>query len=302
MYSPRYDVAMGKASRRKKVANPAALADYRAPIPFVARPFEGLPREVELVAMREIIPCATMSARTNAEHGAVDFDFVTALPDGRGAMVRGDGRILVALQTRSNSGDLSHDAGAALLTAIAAKDKGDEGLVDFDVRDPAERLQDILDPDSLSEMVLEESFAFWLDPEEELDDATRRAIEENREEIIPTVKVEGVEGMYWCEMNRNFVRYLSDVEESPLFDALARVQAAGRATLGEGSRFIGAFRACGIAIPVFELADGVRAEDIVEEAAALEKAIAAALKVKDPLTPDERRARQGMVSRQVTIR
>ena len=293
---------MGKASRRKKVANPAALAQYRAPIPFVARPFEGLPREVELVAMREIIPCATLTARTNADHGFVDFDFVTALPDGRGAMVRGDGRILVALQTRSNSGDLSHDAGAALLNAISAKQNGDEGLVDFDVRDPSERLQDILDPDSLGEMVLEENFAFWLNPDEDWDEATRRALEENHNEIIPTVKVEGVEGMYWCEMNRNFVRYLSDVEESPLFDALARVQAAGKANLGEGSRFIGAFRACGIAIPVFELAEGVRAEDIVKDAGVLEEAIAAALKVKEPLTPEERRARQGMVSRQVTIR
>lgn len=293
---------MGKASRRKKVVNPAALAQYRAPIPFVARPFEGLPREVELVAMREIIPCATLTARTNADHGSVDFDFVTALPDGRGAMVRGDGRILVALQTRSNSGDLSHDAGAALLNAISAKQNGDEGLVDFDVRDPSERLQDILDPDSLGEMVLEENFAFWLNPDEDWDEATRRALEENHNEIIPTVKVEGVEGMYWCEMNRNFVRYLSDIEESPLFDALARVQAAGKANLGEGSRFIGAFRACGIAIPVFELAEGVRAEDIVKEAGVLEKAIAAALKVKEPLTPEERRARQGMVSRQVTIR
>lgn len=293
---------MGKASRRKKVANPAALAEYRAPIPFVARPFEGLPREVELVAMREIIPCATLTARTNADHGFVDFDFVTALPDGRGAMVRGDGRILVALQTHSNSGDLSHDAGAALLNAISAKQNGDEGLVDFDVRDPSERLQDILDPDSLGEMVLEENFAFWLNPDEDWDEATRRALEENHNEIIPTVRVEGVEGMYWCEMNRNFVRYLSDVEESPLFDALARVQAAGKANLGEGSRFIGAFRACGIAIPVFELAEGVRAEDIVKEAGVLEEAIAAALKVKEPLTPEERRARQGMVSRQVTIR
>ncbi len=293
---------MGKASRRKKAANPAALAEYRAPIPFVARPFEGLPREVELVAMREIIPCATLTARTNADHGSVDFDFVTALPDGRGAMVRGDGRILVALQTRSNSGDLSHDAGAALLNAISAKQNGNEGLVDFDVRDPSERLQDILDPDSLGEMVLEENFAFWLNPDEDWDEATRRALEENHNEIIPTVKIEGVDGMYWCEMNRNFVRYLSDVEESPLFDALARVQAAGKANLGEGSRFIGAFRACGIAIPVFELAEGVRAEDIVKDAGVLEEAIAAALKVKEPLTPEERRARQGMVSRQVTIR
>lgn len=293
---------MGKANRRKKVANPAALAAYRAPIPFVARPFEGLPREVELVAMREIIPCATMTARTDADHGSFEFDFVTLLPDGRGAMVRADGRILVAAQTSSNSGDLSHDAAAALLAAMKAKEAGEQGLVPVDVREPCERLQDLLDPEGFGEMVLEEDFRFWLDPEEELDEHTRRALEENRDEIIPTVKVPGVEGMYWCEMNRNFVRYLVDVDESRLFDGLARVQAAGLARLGEGSRFIGAFRACGIAIPVFELAEGASAEDIVEDAAALQKNLQEALASTDPLTADQRRARQGMVSRQVTIR
>ena len=92
---------MGKASRRKKVTDPAKLKAYRPPIPFVARPYEGLPKEIELVAMRELIPAATLTARTDADHGAVEFDFVTLLPEGHPAMVRPDGRILVALQTRS---------------------------------------------------------------------------------------------------------------------------------------------------------------------------------------------------------
>ena len=62
---------MGKASRRKKVTDPAKLKAYRPPIPFVARPYEGLPKEIELVAMRELIPAATLTARTDADHGAV---------------------------------------------------------------------------------------------------------------------------------------------------------------------------------------------------------------------------------------
>ena len=85
---------MGKASRRKKVTDPAKLKAYRPPIPFVARPYEGLPKEIELVAMRELIPAATLTARTDADHGAVEFDFVTLLPEGHPAMVRPDGRIL----------------------------------------------------------------------------------------------------------------------------------------------------------------------------------------------------------------
>ncbi len=291
---------MGKASRRKKVANPAA--DYRAPIPFVARPFEGLVREVELVAMRELIPAAMMSARTDAAHDSVEFDIVTLLPDGRSAMLRADGRILIAAQTRANSADLSHDMGAALLAALSAKEEGKTGLIDLDVREPAERLQELVDPTSFSEMEILENFAFWLDPSEEIDDHTRRALEENREEIIETVPVPGVEGMYWCAMNRNFVRYVSTVEENRLFDALARLQGAGKARLSEGSRFVGAFRACGLVIPVFELVEGETAEDIAASAQNFMKALDESLAVQEALSAEERRIKQGLVSRQVTIR
>ncbi len=293
---------MGKASRRKKVTNATNRPAPRAPIPFVERPYEGLAAELELVAMREIIPCATMSARTTEEHGSLDFDFVTLLPEGEPAMVRGDGRILVGLQTRNHSGDLSHDAGAALVAAIAAKEDGYEGVVGVDVRDPAPRLQDLVDPKSFGPMELVGDYGYWFDPTQELDANQQRALERNREEVVPTEAVPGVERMYWCEMNRNFVRVLTDVEESALFTGLARLQASGRARMGEGSRFVGAFRACGIAIPVFELAEGASAQDIAEDAKVLSEALAEALEVTEPLTHDERRARQGLISRQVTIR
>lgn len=293
---------MGKASRRKKVTTPAARPAYRAPIPFVDRPFEGLPAEGELVAMREIIPAATMTAVTTAEHGRVEFDLVTLLPDGNPAMVRPDGRILVALQTRFHSGDLSHDAAGALLAALARKDADEDGIVTFDVRDAAPRLQEVLDPRGFSPMSIQEDFGYWFDPGAEMTHEMEHALAENRDEIVPTAEVPGVPGMYWCAMNRNFVRYVTDVDESKLFTALARLQAAGTATVGEGSRFVGAFRACGIAIPVFELPGREDADEAAPGAAALVAALDAALEVTDPLTDAERRARQGLVSRQVTIR
>ena len=90
--------------------------------------------------------------------------------------------------------------------------------------------------------------------------------------------------------------------EPRLFDALARLHAEGRARLTEGSRFVGAFRACGIAIPVFELAEGETADDVAKDAAAFAAALEEALAETTPLSPEERRARQGLVSRQVTIR
>ncbi len=293
---------MGKASRRKKVTPSANRPAYRAPIPFVDRPYEGLAAEKELVAMREIIPAATLTARTNAEHGNEEIIFATLLPEGYPAMVRKDGQILIGLQTRSNSGDLSHDAGAAIIAARQFKEDGGDGVVDIDVREPAPRLQDILDLDSFGTMELADSFAFWFDPAEELDAQTKRALEQTSEEIIPTVPVPGVEGMFWAQMNANFVRYMTDIDESKLFTALARLHAAGKANLGEDTRFIGAFRAAGIAIPVFELSAGQSAEDVAAAAATLVKELEAALKVNDPMTHDERRARQGLVSRQVTIR
>lgn len=293
---------MGKASRRKKVTNPAARPAYRAPIPFRDRPYEGLASEGELVAMREIIPAATMTARTTAEHGAVEFDLVTLLPDGNPAMVRPDGRIMVALQTRFHSGDLSHDAAGALLAACARAGADEDGIVTFDVRDPAPRLQDVVDPESFSPMEIHEDFGYWFDPGAEMTHEMEHALSQNRDEIVPTAEVPGVPGMYWCAMNRNFVRYVTDIDESKLFTALARLQAAGTASVGEGSRFVGAFRACGLAIPVFELAEGEEAAEVAPGAARLVDSLRAALEVDEPLSDAERRARQGLVSRQVTIR
>jgi len=293
---------MGKASRRKKVTNVATRPAYRAPIPFVDRPYQGLAAEVELVAMREIIPCAVMTARTDADHGAREFDFVTLLPDGHPAMVRPDGRILVALQTRFHSGDLSHDAAGALLAALVRAEEGGEGTVTFDVRDPAPRLQDVLDDTVVPQMEVREDFGYWFDPTAELNREMEQALEQNRADVVPTAAVPGVPGMYWCEMNRTFVRYVTDADESKLFTALARLQAAGAARMGEGSRFVGAFRACGIAIPVFEVPDGVGPDEVAADAAALAAAVTEALAVTTALTPEERRAREGLVSRQVTIR
>ncbi len=293
---------MGKASRRKKISPSAAHPAYRAPVPFRERPFEGIPAEVQLVAMREFIPCATMAGRTTQEHGAVDFDFATLLPDGHAAMVRGDGRILVGLQTRFHSGDLSHDAGGALAAAIARQLEGEEGMVSVDVRDPAPRLQDMLDSAVVADLQVLDDFEYWFDPEAEVTPEMEEALRQNRDDVIPTAEVPGVPGMYWCRMNRTFIRYVTDYPESQLFAALARLQVGGRARIGKNSRFVGAFRACGLAIPVFEIDEGARPEDVAEDAQALASALSAALEITEALTVDERRARDGLISRQVTIR
>ncbi len=307
---------MGKANRRKKMTGTKAK-QFRPPIPFVDRPYEGIIAEKELVAMRELIPCAVLSAKTNEKYGNKEFDFVTLLPDGVPAMVRGDGRIQVGLQTRFNSGDLSHDAGGALLSAIALESVGGEGVAEFDVRDQSPRLQDILDESFLSsedgaaesssgdanvDLQIMNDFSYWFDPNGEQDEATEQALEQNRQEMVPTETVPGVGGMLWCEMNNNFVRYMTAVDEDSLFTALARLSAAGKATLGENSKFVGTFRACGLAIPVFQVDSELTASDLAGPAAELESALNEALEDDSPLSDNERRVRAGLVSRQVTIR
>ena len=85
-------------------------------------------------------------------------------------------------------------------------------------------------------------------------------------------------------------------------DALARLHAAGEDSLGEGTRLLGAFRACGVLVPVLEVDAAVEPAAHESALAAWGERYAAALASAAPLTPEERRARNGLLSRQVTLR
>jgi hypothetical protein len=90
--------------------------------------------------------------------------------------------------------------------------------------------------------------------------------------------------------------------EEPLLDALARLSAAEQLTLGEGTRYAGAFRAHGLVVPVWDVPAETSAEEWAGPAAGLQSRLESALAVAEPLTADERRARAGLLSRQVTLR
>src|SRR5699024_2254263 len=129
------------------------------------------------------------------------------------------------------------------------------------------------------------------------------ALEEFSGAIVPTVKLESVASAYWCRMGaREFLRWSRTEEEESLLDALARLRAAGTSALDEGAKVIGAFRSCGLVIPVWELAPGTEAEELEAPAPDFEERLTEALAVTAALTADERRARAGIVSRQVTLR
>ncbi len=289
---------MSKKNRRQQNADRPAKKK-RVVIPFVERPFEGLPREPELVAMREILPLATLNVRTTEKFGAKDVTLTTLLPSMAAAVRRKDGIILVAMQTITNSGDPSLDIASHLLEALELREG--EALQAPGLPEPGPRLQDILDLESFAEMELHDEPRFWMTPEEASQPDNKEALQSSRDQLIPTKRVEGVEGAYWCRMSREFVRYVRPEPRDAVLDGLARLRAAETCSFDD-SRFVGAFRAQGLLIPVWELQRGAEADELSTPMAEFSKVLATAISSTEPLSADEKRARAGIVSRQVTLR
>ena len=154
---------------------------------------------------------------------------------------------------------------------------------------------------------MRETFDFWVDPEAAGDNEQARQIIEDaiakaKDEIAPTRPVPGVEHAYWCRLGaKEFVRWVRGEDEDEFFNAFARIYAARESDLEEGARFVGAFRANGVAIPVWELVPGTEAEELTEPLQAMGKRLDAALADESLLSPEVRRARAGIISRQVNL-
>jgi hypothetical protein len=270
-------------------------------VKLVPRPFEGLPAEADWVAMREIVPAATGLARTTPTSGGRDITVATVLPMAWPAMHRADGSILLGLQTQGGSGDVSRDAAAALLAALDA-DPGTP-VAPGDLPGPGPRLQDLLDLDAPFEVTVHSGFDFWLAGVQDVSAEVRESMERANAAVVPTRRLASVDAAYWCEIGpRRHLRWVLTEPEDRLLDALARLHVAERSAIVQGSRYVGAFRADGLLVPVWDLAADTDADDLEEPAAAWAGLLADALAEAAPLTPDERRARAGVVSRQLTLR
>lgn len=285
---------MGKKSRRNKEAKPK-----RVRIQFVERPFEGLAFETELVAMREILPAATLKVRTNSEYGNEELLIVSMLPQMVGAVRRSDGVLLVAMQTVMNSGDLSLDVADRIIQGLELQPS--ETFNQVDEPQSGVRLQDVLDLDFAAEFTLEEDLAFWVGADELEDPQTKQAIAQTKDQLITTKEIAGVKGAYWTKMQRLFLRWVRPEAQDEVLNAIARLQNNRELHFGD-ARFVGAFRALGLLIPVFELADGVEADDLAAPLAEFAQKLDAAIADETPLNPEERRAKAGIISRQVTLR
>jgi hypothetical protein len=269
--------------------------------PPVARPFEGLPGEPHWVALRELVPAATAPLAT-ADGRTVTL--ASVLPGGAPALVRSGGEVLLGVQLQTSSDDVSRDLGTALAAALEAPagapvDPGPIG----GAGSAGPRLQELVDLDAPLEVTVHPDFGFWLEGTD-AGPAARAGLERANEAVLPTELLPGLGAAYWVRPSgeRAHLRWVRPEAEDPLLDALARLSAAEQLVLGEGTRYAGAFRAHGLVVPVWDLPADDPADDWTGPAAEFQTRLEEALTVTDPLTAAERRARAGLLSRQVTLR
>ncbi len=289
---------MGKKNRKQN-KKAQELVEKKFKVPFVVRPFEGLKYETDFVAMRELVPAGTITAKTNEEYGNREITFVTLLPNFAQAVVNSNGKIMIALQTHTNTGDASHDLGFIL--KIALESEGEKLITGVDLRCEGPRLQEMLDNTFESEVKVYEDCSFWFDTEEE-NEQIAQAVENSRENIVPTKAVENVKSAYWCQFNKDFIRWVMAEDEYDVYNALARLKVKGLCDLGEGSKFAGAFRGLGLIVPVWEIPEDMEFAQAEKAMQKLAENVLKELPNKDSLTDEERRARAGLVSRQVSLR
>jgi len=115
--------------------------------------------------------------------------------------------------------------------------------------------------------------------------------------------VAGVQGAYWTSVgNREYLRWVLPHDEDRVLDGFARLHVARAESLVDADRLIGMFRAYGLVAPVWDLPLGTGPEALAEPAGRLVTALAEAMAQTAPLTSEERAARAGLASRQLTIR
>jgi hypothetical protein len=288
----------------KKPAKKASrVRDPKVRDVFVARPFEGLADEPDWVALRELVPAATAPLRLTPEYagkyGEREVTLATVLPMAWPALTKPDGRVFLGLQRNDRSGDVNRDLAAALVKALEA-DPG-ESVTMPTLPGPGPRLADVIVNEPLV-IQMRDGFDFWLDEGQERDENVAASLEAANASIFPTEKLTSAPAAYWCRVpGKSHVRWVMPEPEDKALNALARLAAAGEIKLGDETRFAGMFRAHSLLVPVWDLPSDPPAGDWEEPVAAFATRYADALR-DDPLTPDERRAKQGLLGRQLSLR
>ena len=287
------------SGRRYKACHGRAAA--RAETQIVARPFEGLPSECDLVALSVLVPAATTTLAL-ADSSATPVTAATLLPMAWPALHRADGQLMVGLQVTGGSGDPSRDIAAALVEAQELPPGSP--VLNVGRPGPGPRLQDLLDSSGSLEIEVHAGFDYWLEgAASEVTDEMTEALGRANEQVVPTARLKSVEAAYWCRIGtKEHLRWVLPEAEDDLLNAFARLAADEQLGLGPGTKYIGCFRSHGLLAAVWDLAPGDEADDIEESASAFRERLDIALADSSPLSAEARRQRTGIVSRQVTLR
>src|SRR6478735_7346275 len=120
---PRQPCPCGSGKRYKACHGaPGGAADV-----YVARPFEGMPSECDVVALRELVPAATAPLRLKDSDRTVVL--CSLLPMAAPAMVRDSGEVWLGMQVQHHFGDPARDLGAVLELALAAAEAEEPGVI-----------------------------------------------------------------------------------------------------------------------------------------------------------------------------
>ncbi|HIW63937.1 MAG TPA: topoisomerase II [Candidatus Stackebrandtia excrementipullorum] len=293
------------SKRRKHGAKSATTRKQKIRDVFVARPFEGLAGEGDWIAMRELLPAATAPLKLKPEYtdqvGDRKLIVTTVLPLAWPAMSRADNTVFVAMQRQFQSGDVSRDIAASLLAALAAEPGHPVAVPARPGVGP--RLQDLLANDEL-DVTLHENFDYWLSDDTDAGDPQIAAsMERANASVYPTTALATADGAYWCSTpDQTHVRIVLPEDEDSALDGLARLRAADELKLTEESKFAGMFRAHGLLVPVWDLPREATAEDCEAPVSEFMKRYATALTESEPLNSTQRRSRDGLVGRQLTLR
>lgn len=265
---------------------------------FVPRPFHGLVNEADIVAVREFVPAATAPVRV--KDGDRDVLLCSLLPAASPALVRADGTVWLGLQVQHSYGDPSRDLAAVLLRALDSEPGSMIGLTETPGEGP--RLQDLL-TDTALEITVHQGFDYWLADLEDSEGTMAAALAQANDAAAPTMRLDDVDGAYWTSVgNREYLRWVLPHDEDRVLDGFARLHDGHGGRLVDGDRLIGMFRTHGLVAPVWDLPVGTGGEALQRPATELLEALEEAMASTEPLTSEERAARAGLASRQLTIR
>ncbi|AVL99240.1 preprotein translocase subunit SecA [Gordonia iterans] len=232
-------------------------------------------------------------------------------PEEAGAAAAGpDGKVtqgLVALQTDPEPADLAGSLAAALAWAASAAPGSEfRGGAAAAGGSGSRGLADIVDPAAPLEVVVYGDFSWWFGDDADVSPQVAAMLERANETILPTARLtpkSGIGAPWWVDAgDRAHLRWVRPEDEETVMKALARLHAAGRLTMGEGSRFAGSFRTHGLVVPVFDLDNEMHHEEWHDGLDALDAAFLEALADDSELSAAERSSRAGILGRQVTLR